>query len=146
MRKRMNNDKVIELLESAGIKPTANRILVTSALSDCEHPVSMGEIEDSLDSLDKSSIFRVLGVLQQHDVVHAIEDGRGVVRYELCHSHGEGPDDDMHAHFFCEKCHSISCFEDIPVTVPPLPEGYKVNTVNYMIKGLCPKCSAGSDA
>lgn len=139
----MNNEEVTELLESAGIKPTANRILVTAALAGCHSPVSMGELEDLLESLDKSSIFRVLGLLQQHDVVHAVEDGRGVVRFELCRSHGEGADDDMHAHFFCEKCHSVSCFEDIPVTVPQLPEGYKVNAVNYMIKGLCPKCSAG---
>ncbi|MCM1484426.1 MAG: transcriptional repressor [Muribaculaceae bacterium] len=135
-----STDNAESLLENAGIRVTANRLLVTKALIDSSSPLSMGELEIQLDTLEKSSVFRVLTLLLEHGIVHAVEDGRGVVRYEICHSHGDCSVSDMHAHFFCESCHAVTCFEDIPVPAPDLPDGYQINAINYMIKGLCPKC------
>lgn len=131
------------LLTAAGIRPTANRILVTRELLTSERPLSLTELETRIDTMDKSSVFRVLTLLLEHGVAHGIEDGRGITRYEICHadhSHEGGDDDDLHAHFYCEKCKKVFCFPQINTPKVSLPEGFSISSVNFMIKGICPKC------
>lgn len=128
------------LLERHGVKPTANRILIVRALAEGCRPLSMGELEASLETVDKSVISRTLSLFRQHHLVHAIEDGGDGVRYELCRSHDDGRDDDMHVHFHCMSCGRTFCLDTVPVPEVPVPEGYSVMTANYMVKGLCPDC------
>ena len=132
------------LLEEHGIKPTPNRLIITRTLSSGKRPMSMTELETEIGSIDKSGIFRTLMLLKDHHLVHVLEDGGEGVRYELCHSEDNDHDDDLHAHFFCEKCHKTYCLEYIHVPDADLPEGYEVRTVNYMFKGICPSCSGYS--
>ena len=80
----MDATKVIDILEHKGIKTTANRILVARALVESSTPLSLLDITESLPSMDKSSVFRVLSLFLEHDVVHSFEDGRGVINYEMC--------------------------------------------------------------
>ena len=47
-----------EMMLRAGIKPTANRILILRTLLQEHRPLSMIEIEDILESVDKSIISR----------------------------------------------------------------------------------------
>ena len=130
----------IQLLEAHGIKPTSNRILVVRALATEDAPSSISDLERRLLSVDKSSIFRCLMVFREHHLVHSLEDGDGQVKYELCHRHGDS-DDDLHVHFYCRLCHRIFCMEDTPVPLVAIPEGFRMESVNYMIKGLCPECA-----
>ena len=76
---------VTEKLQQKDVKPTANRILVYETMAKLGCPLSISDIEDNLLSIDKSSIFRVITLFVQHDVVHAIEDGSGSLKYEICH-------------------------------------------------------------
>ena len=109
----MDEAKSIEILLEHGIRPTANRLLLVKVLSKAEHPLHL---------------------------VHVLQDGADAVRYELCHSHEEDHDDDLHAHFYCERCRQTFCLNDIPVPLVDLPKGYRMNTINYLIKGICPNC------
>ena len=43
-------------------------------------------------------------------------------------------------HFFCECCHRTFCLEDTPIPAIDLPPGYRMTTINYIVKGLCPEC------
>ena len=129
----------LRILQEAGIKPTSNRLLVLRTLLEAEAPMGLIDLETALETLERSSISRVLAMLLDHDVIHALEDGRGITRYEICHA-TSGEDDDMHAHFYCEQCHKIICFEEIKAPRITVPEGYTVRGVNYMLKGLCPEC------
>ena len=70
-----------------------------------------------------------------------MEDGNDVVRFELCQSQDENTDDDMHVHFYCERCQRTYCLSDTPIPQVELPAGFEQSSVNYMVKGLCPKCS-----
>ena len=135
----MKNTIIIELLTKHGIKPTANRILIADALYRAGYPMSMKELENKLITIDKSSIFRALTAFRENRLVHNVEDGNDVVRYELCLSHDDNIDDDLHVHFYCEQCHRTFCLPDTPVPEVTLPAGYKQRNVNYMIKGICPK-------
>ena len=136
----MNEQQCVELLEHHGVKPTANRIVVVKALAKAGRPLSLTELEYQILTIDKSGVFRALTLFREHHLVHVIEDGGDGVRYELCRSHDEEMDDDLHVHFFCERCRRTYCLEDVPVPEVELPEGFEQISVNYMVKGICPQC------
>jgi Fur family ferric uptake transcriptional regulator len=129
---------IMLLLQQHGIRPTANRIIVAKALADGDRPLTMSELEDRIGSIDKSGIFRTLTLFKEQHLVHVVEDSEGS-RYELCHSHDHVTDNDMHVHFHCEHCGSTFCLEDIPVPNMQLPEGYEMQSANFVINGLCLK-------
>ena len=111
----MNSQDIISRLESKGIRPTANRILVMKTLMGEQNPQSLSNLERKMVSMDKSSIFRTLTLFLEHDVVHAFEDGRGVLCYELCEEKGACDHHDGHIHFYCESCQRSFCMEDIHI-------------------------------
>ncbi len=134
----MNNEQIISILNDAGIKPTSNRILVLKSIIGKDRPLNLKE--QDLRTLEKSSIFRVLSLLVKHHVLHTFEDGNGVVRYEICHAKEACFDDDIHAHFYCEKCKKVYCLNSIHVHHMDLPEGFTLHSINQMLKGICPEC------
>ena len=79
----MNRNEIVEHLASKGVKPTANRIIVLKALHEANRPMSLKALEMKLLSMDKSSIFRVLTLFLEHEVVHSFEDGRGLLPFLL---------------------------------------------------------------
>ena len=136
----MNPQDIISRLESKGIRPTANRILVMKTLMGEQNPQSLSNLERKMVSMDKSSIFRTLTLFLEHDVVHAFEDGRGVLCYELCEEKGACDHHDGHIHFYCESCQRSFCMEDIHIPSFELPEGFHPHSISFVIKGECPDC------
>lgn len=137
----MTEDETTKLLQAHGIKPTANRIVIAKALAADERPMTMAELENQIMTIDKSGVFRTLMLFKAHHLVHAFESGDGTVEYEFCMSHGTDDDEDMHVHFYCESCHRTFCFYDTPIPSVDIPDGFEMDSVNYMIKGLCPDCA-----
>ena len=136
----MNSQDMISRLESKGIRPTANRILVMKTLMGEQNPQSLSNLERKMVSMDKSSIFRTLTLFLEHDEVHAFEDGRGVLCYELCEEKGACDHHDGHIHFYCESCQRSFCMEDIHIPSFELPEGFYPHSISFVIKGECPDC------
>ena len=136
----MNSQDMISRLESKGIRPTANRILVMKTLMGEQNPQSLSNLERKMVSMDKSSIFRTLTLFLEHDVVHAFEDGRGVLCYELCEEKGACDHHDGHIHFYCESCQRSFCMEDIHIPSFELPEGFYPHSISFVLKGECPDC------
>ena len=139
----MTSEDCVALLADHGVKPTANRIVVVKALAAAGRPMSLTELEYEILSIDKSGVFRALTQFRNHHLVHVIEDGSGGVRYELCHSHRHDShrDDDLHLHFYCERCRRTYCLPEAPVPEVALPPGFTATTVNYLVKGICPQCA-----
>lgn len=138
----METEVIVERLEQRGIKPTANRILVCGALMRARHPISMADLEESILTLDKSTIFRSLTLFLSHDLVHAIEDGSGSLKYELCHGEHHHTPHDQHIHFHCTCCNRTYCLNDVPVPSVSLPDGFLIHDVNYIVKGICQQCAS----
>lgn len=137
----MEENNYTTLLEEHNIKPTANRLIVLRTLDGAGRPMSLTELENKILTIDKSGIFRTLSLFREQHLVHVIEDGGDGVRYELCHSHDDDVDDDLHVHFYCEQCHQTYCLDHIPVPGIDLPAGFIMSSVNYMVKGICPHCA-----
>lgn len=138
----MNQDSIAQYLEQKGVKPTANRILVVRALKEASHPCSLTMLTSNLKTIDKSNVYRTLCMFLEKDVVHSIDDGSGSIKYELCPSPGHSMSD-MHAHFYCTMCGNIFCLQTgIPPCQAELPKGFIAQSSNYVIKGVCNKCSS----
>ena len=129
----MNSQDMISRLESKGIRPTANRILVMKTLMGEQNPQSLSNLERKMVSMDKSSIFRTLTLFLEHDVVHAFEDGRGVLCYVLCEEKGACDHHDGHIHFYCESCQRSFCMEDIHIPSFELPEGFYPHSISLSL-------------
>lgn len=135
----MNKNRYREQLEAHHIKPTANRLIVMNALATSLQPMSLSELEQRIQTIDKSNIFRTLNTFKKHHLVHVI-DGIEGARYELCHSHDLHKDEDLHPHFYCEECQQTFCLDNMDIPHIDLPDGYMGYSVNIMVKGICPKC------
>lgn len=127
-------------LSEKGINITSNRVIVLKTLAQFHAPLSLGELEAIIGTMEKSSILRVLNLFLAHHLVHTVEDGRGIVKYEFCNNSSNCAVNDMHVHFYCFNCNNTFCLEEIPVPPINLPQGYVTQSVNYVVKGICPSC------
>lgn len=130
----------LEILKNADVRPTSNRVLILRHLLAANAPMSLIELETELQTLERSSIQRVLKLLADSGIVNLMEDGRGISKYEVCHTGNNSNHDDLHPHFYCEKCHKVYCFKDVNIPHIQIPESFTVRSVNFMLKGLCPDC------
>ena len=136
----MNATEASLKLEHKGIRATANRILVYRELARRHCPMSLADMESAMPQMDKSSIFRVLTLFLEHDVVHTFSDGRGMLNYELCGDDGACHHHDGHLHFYCESCQQSYCLTDVSLPDISLPEGYSPHSISFVVKGECPNC------
>lgn len=128
------------ILTTNGIKITPNRILVLEALINSDHPVNLADMEVLLAPMDRASIFRVLELFADKEIVHVIEDGSRSIKYEVCKGEGHHHASDQHAHFYCEKCGATICLDDVHIPEMTLPKHLRVKSVNLMFKGICQNC------
>lgn len=135
-------NEIEQRLEHRGVKLTAMRLLVYEELERAQRPLSLRELEERMQTAERSTIFRTLTLLLEHHLVHSIEDGSGSLRYEICHGHDDCTPDDQHTHFYCERCHRTFCFRETKIPQVELPEGFQMSSINYMVKGLCPDCAS----
>ena len=128
------------ILQQHHIKATANRITILRTLLKSKHPLSMNEICDRLETVDKSVVSRTLTLFRERGMLHAVENGNECTEYELCKSSTKEHDTDQHIHFHCIICKKTFCFENVSPPDISIPDGFKQLSVNYMIKGICPSC------
>lgn len=130
-----------ERLRHKGVKPTPIRELVLKTLLSNENPLSLLDLETALETIDKSTLFRTLSLFEKHHIVHAFEDGSGSIKYEACPNPYDCLLQDRHIHFYCTECKQTFCLTSTQIPPVDLPEGFVSKGINYMLKGLCPKCS-----
>lgn len=74
-------------------------------------------------------------------LIHVVDDGSGSLKYNVCSDDCDCGVEDEHTHFYCENCQRTFCLKRIHVPVVSLPDGFVLNSINYVIKGLCPECA-----
>ena len=123
-----------------GIRPTAVRIIVWEKAASLTEPFTLADMERWLCHSDRSSIFRALRLFAEHSLLHIIDDGSGQQKYCVCRC--DTPHHVNHLHFTCTQCGKTTCLTGY--TIPPvtLPHGYLMQEAEYIIKGVCPLCSA----
>ena len=135
----MNNDTK-GTIEDKGLQPTAMRVLVYDVLKESDSALSLYEIEQRFDKVERSTIFRTLKLFQENSLVHSVYDGTGAVRYAPCDLGCTCGPDDLHVHFLCNRCQKSYCLRDLHVPEMKLPEGFDSEGANFVITGTCPDC------
>lgn len=131
-------DDVEKHLEAHGIKPTAVRILVWEEAMAQSETFSLNDMEQRMPHMERSSIFRALKLFSEHHLLHTIDDGTGVQKYCVCRC--EDNHHINHIHFNCRVCGKTYCLEDYAIPVVTMPEGFKMEEAEYVVKGVCPSC------
>ena len=89
--------------------------------------------------MDGGEIFRTLNLFSDSHLLDTIDDGSGSQKYCL-----RSQDDHLsgvrHIHFSCRVCHRTVCLTDVTLPGVTLPEGYSAEDIEYVVKGVCPKC------
>lgn len=136
----MNNLTKEQTLQHAGVRVTAVRLLVWRTICRGFAGIfNLADLEEALPTVDKSTLFRTLTLFSDSHLIDAIDDGSGSQKYCL-----RSVDDPLsgvrHVHFSCRVCHRTVCLTDITLPEVALPEGYAAEDIEYVVKGVCPKC------
>lgn len=137
---KMTNDEIDKRLESKKVKPTAMRTLVYKALVDSGKALSLADLEQQFDRVERSTIYRALKTFEDNFIVHTVDDGSGSVKYAFCDDDCTCNIHDLHVHFYCTRCGRTSCMKELPIPNIKLPEGYTYDNAQFIINGVCPRC------
>ncbi|WP_282039294.1 Fur family transcriptional regulator [Saccharicrinis aurantiacus] len=132
--------EIEQKLYQRNIKPTAMRKLVYEVLDKNKKALSLHEIEQQFDNVERSTIFRTLKTFQEKLLIHSVDDGTGAVKYALCDEDCTCEPDDLHVHFLCNKCGHTHCLKDMPVPKLELPQDFSFESANFVVKGVCSNC------
>ena len=118
------------------------RLLVLDYLLQQKSTLSLTDIEKGLAPADRITIYRSLKSFEEHGLVHLIDDGTGAPKYALCVDDCDTVGHhDLHVHFHCTNCQETFCLPDITFPTVKLPDKFKSEESNLIIKGTCNKCT-----
>jgi Fur family ferric uptake transcriptional regulator len=134
------------VLQHAGHHRGAARDKLIELLSRQDCALTALEIEDALRrprrgqrAVARASIYRVLELLHEHDLVNRLDLGDGIARYEPAHPAGE-----HHHHLLCDSCGQLVPFHDpgLERSIDRLSSRLGFDTTDHEVtlRGNCPEC------
>lgn len=134
---KMSNEKLFDIIEKNGLRPTIQRIAVYKYL--IENPVhpTADTIYKAVRSIhpnfSRTTVYNSLFALSEKKLIRVINIDSSERRFD------GNPCD--HGHFICEKCGGISDFQIEPDTVSHIiPSGCISRLTDIYIAGLCSEC------
>ena len=138
---RRERSELDERIVGAGLRSTLQRRVVFGALLDnLDHPTA-DEIflraKNTKPNISMATVYNCLDAFEKYHLVKRVNLDRAAARY--C------PNMHEHAHFRCEECDEVTDFKgkaNPKISGFKVPHGFKVNSVDMSIRGLCPDCAA----
>lgn len=139
-------DHARAVLHQAGHHRGAARDKLIELLARQDCALSALEIEDVLRRgergerpVGRASIYRVLELLHDHNLVNRLDVGDGIARYELTDPAGE-----HHHHLLCDRCGQLVPFHDpaLERSINRLSDrlGFRTTDHEVTLRGDCPDC------
>ncbi len=128
-----------QIIQEAGLRPTANRLAVLDALLQSDNPLTHQELLGLLSAshdFDRVTLYRVLDWLLANDIVHKVAGDNRAWRFQLNTTNSSH----RHAHFECTHCGKIYCLDEVSPRMPKLPENFQADSIELNIKGRCAAC------
>lgn len=92
------------------------------------------------DMYDRATFYRSVQTLIEAGIIHKIA-ADNITMYAYNHSDEIiNIPEQNHVHFFCKKCHSMTCLEEIKVQNYKVPQDYTTEDCEVLIKGICKNC------
>ncbi|MBV8431300.1 MAG: transcriptional repressor [Solirubrobacterales bacterium] len=129
----------IQSLRDSGLRLSTARRLVLEALFAAEGPVSAAHLVRTL-SLEESSVYRNLELLEERGVVRHLHLGHSPGLYVLTSEHEV-------EYLYCERCAKVAAVS--PERLNPIRDqieaefGYRPRFTHFAIVGVCQDCIAG---
>ncbi len=130
-------EEAIAAVRQGGKRLSTARRLVLEALFAAEGPVSAAHLANAL-SIDESSIYRNLEVLESQGLIRHVHLGHGPGLYVLVGCHDV-------EYLYCERCAKVTAVT--PDQLDPLRRqirdrfGYQARFTHFAIVGLCDACA-----
>lgn len=130
-------EEAIAAVRQGGKRLSTARRLVLEALFAADGPVSAAHLANAL-SIDESSIYRNLEVLESHGLIRHVHLGHGPGLYVLVGRHDV-------EYLYCERCAKVTAVT--PDQLDPLRReirdrfGYQARFTHFAIVGLCDACA-----
>lgn len=123
-----------ELFQKKNIKYTKQREKIYNIIKD--NPITMKEILDKKDGIDTSTVYRIIEMFLEKNIVIKIVDAAEIY-YAI---------NEEHSHYVnCIKCHKKEkinyCFIHNMEKQIAKDLGYTLVSHNLIIDGLCPTCN-----
>jgi Fur family transcriptional regulator, stress-responsive regulator len=132
-------------LRNAGLRVTASRLAVLSAVGDGEHLTAdqvASAVRSRVGTISTQAVYDVLSALTRAGLTRRIEPAGSPARYET-------RVDDNHHHVVCRSCGAVSdidCVVGEPPCVSPTDvSGYVIDEAEVIFWGLCPTCQTTSN-
>lgn len=131
------------LLHKSGLRSTGPRLGVLQIIADRDAAISQPSLEKMMgDKVDRVTLYRILKTFEEKGILHKVMDLNGTANYAICSSDcSEHQHHDEHFHFNCTKCRNVYCLNDLHLPAVKLPDGFKAESVNLVITGICNCCS-----
>jgi Fur family ferric uptake transcriptional regulator len=135
-------DKVLDMLQRADLRVTRVRKEVLGILcQSADHAISSSDIENTLNGIDRITLYRILRSFEESGIVHSVVDGSGKTKYALCSSACSGGEHhDNHLHFHCRVCNTTTCLDKVHLPTVRLPKDYLIEDMRFVLAGVCKDC------
>ena len=132
-----------ELLTSANLDPTTNRLHILEVIGNNRFPLSAGDIFKTLErtsSINRVTVYRILDLLVDGGVVERISTGGRAFYYGLAPNDHHEP----HPHFYCKRCGQMDCLNprSLDVNTDPLWKTFpgQIDSIEIRVDGICKNC------
>ena len=130
-----------------GIRPTKMRSKIYKFLKRKQSAVSFSDLKKAFvqksetnKTANRTTFYRNLKIFEDKGLIHQINDGTGVAKFAISDENVKGKyGSDLHLHFHCTECKKTICLPN-KIQEENLPDDYKINNVNLVLKGICVKC------
>lgn len=132
-----------ELLKRNHLSATSIREEILRVFISSRSPISMSELKDRMGrNCDRVTLYRNLKNFTRKGILHEVYLDKQESRFVMPENIVD-PDKDYaeHLHFKCTKCDMVKCLTDQEIMNIKLPEGYTMQETNFVVFGLCDKCS-----
>jgi Fur family ferric uptake transcriptional regulator len=132
-----------DILRRKHLSVTDSRKKILSLFLDNHDALAHGDIEKKAgEKFDRVTVYRTLQTFVEKGIIHTIPTSDNSVRYALCKDCTEGHHHDDHVHFICNNCHKTICLDDVVSPNIELPEGFRAESVQVLINGVCRDCNS----
>jgi Fur family transcriptional regulator, ferric uptake regulator len=131
-------EEAVRAVRRGGMRLSTARRLVLEAFFSAEGPVSAVHLAHTL-SIDESSVYRNLEVLERHGLIRHVHLGHRPGLYALVGRHEV-------EYLYCERCAKVTAVT--PDQLDPVRRnikkrfGYEARFTHFAIVGLCEHCAA----
>lgn len=141
MQKEIEN-----ILFAKGVTPTPMRLMVMEYLLKQTSAISLSNLENAFMHSDRTTLYRTLKTFEEKGLIHQINDSTEASKYALCEAEcREGAHQDLHVHFYCNRCKELQCLPATQIPDINLPKGYQLEEASLVARGVCNACSRVSD-